>query len=48
MSEVQCGACGGDGMQSTPHAAYDGEGRPIIEMVLTLCVACGGNGKVEV
>jgi len=48
MSEVQCQACGGLGQVVYPRAAYDGEGRPIIEHVYTACGACGGNGKVEV
>lgn len=48
MSELICPTCGGSGQQSVPHAAFDSQGRQIIEHVITTCETCRGNGKVNV
>lgn len=48
MAALPCPTCGGSGQQSMPHAAFDSKGNPIIEIVITTCNTCHGNGKVEV
>lgn len=47
MAELPCPTCSGSGQQSVPHAAFDSRGNPIIEHVITTCMTCMGNGRVQ-
>lgn len=47
MTDMPCLACLGSGQVEYPHAAYGGNGEPIIEMVIQTCIVCAGNGRVD-